>query len=157
MARDFFIAQTLAPFSNDHWSRSTIYDFVNSQRPDAPHFAAIQRLYGTLDHRRTPARLLFTQALEVGADHEVVAYIWDPADDRGHVAIAFPAVMHRASQNSRDTITRTPIFPRQTRPTNAQPADRRANYHPRHATSSYRSPAVARDRWFAPQALKQRF
>ncbi|WP_293003359.1 hypothetical protein [Mycobacterium sp.] len=91
MARDFFIAQTSAPFSSDRWSRSTIYDFVISHRPDAPYTAAIPRLYLTPNHRRTAARLLFSQALEVGAGgHEVVAYIWDPADDRGHVAIAFP-------------------------------------------------------------------
>lgn len=91
MSRDFFIAQTSRPFSSGPWSRSTVYDFVLDRQPAAAQTAAIPRLYVTSDHRRTAARLLFTQAVEVDpSGQEIVAYIWAPADDRGHVAIAFP-------------------------------------------------------------------
>ena len=90
LSRDFFIAQVPDPFSNGRWSRAKVYDYVLEKQPSTT-YTAIPRLYPAPDHRGTPGRLMFTQAIEVDpGGQEVVVYIWDPADDRGHIAIAFP-------------------------------------------------------------------
>lgn len=90
LSRDFFIAQVPDPLSNGRWSRAKVYNYILEKQPDTA-YTAVPRLYPAPDHQGTPGRLMFTQAIEVDpGGQEVVVYIWDPADDRGHVAIAFP-------------------------------------------------------------------
>lgn len=87
LSRDFFIAEVPNQFSGGRWTPADVYDFALTQKPGV----AIPRLYPAPDHRGTPGRLLFTQAMEVDpGGQEVAVHVWDPVDDRGHIAIAYP-------------------------------------------------------------------
>lgn len=76
-------------FRGEHWSLAQVYNYLlkTYQSPTG----IIPRLFPTPSHRGTPARLLFTQAVDVGAGgQEFVVHAWDPRDGRGRIAIAYP-------------------------------------------------------------------
>ncbi|SKY98282.1 Uncharacterised protein [Mycobacteroides abscessus subsp. bolletii] len=72
----------------DWWTESAIYDFIDARRPALRN--RIPRLY-PLRKPASPAQFLGTREPVTIASHGLCAiHIWQPADDRGQIAVVYP-------------------------------------------------------------------
>lgn len=76
----------------NYWRPATIYDFIDSSRPHLR--ARVPRLYPLASSfRGEPAAFLGAEHFEVGGgrlSNQGVLHLWQPADDRGRVIVAYP-------------------------------------------------------------------
>ncbi|MGD9622237.1 MAG: hypothetical protein AB7G47_19610 [Mycolicibacterium sp.] len=87
LVADFFAAQHSA--YDQRWSLADIYSVMLSQHPDRAEYR-IPRLY-PFTTPTGPARLLHTQPARIDElQADFVVHAWDPRDDRGPIAIAYP-------------------------------------------------------------------
>lgn len=72
----------------DWWTESAIYDFINARRPALRN--RIPRLY-PLAKPVAPAHFVGTlEPVEVASQGLCAIHLWQPADDRGQIAVAYP-------------------------------------------------------------------
>lgn len=70
------------------WSLTQVYTYLSTTFGTS---SIVPRLFPTSSHPGTPARLLFTQAVDLSTGgQEFAVHAWDPRDDRGRIAIAYP-------------------------------------------------------------------
>ncbi|MDZ4232992.1 MAG: type II toxin-antitoxin system VapC family toxin, partial [Dietzia sp.] len=87
LVADFFAAHHSE--YDQRWSLADIYTHMASRHPDRAEYR-IPRLF-PLTTPTGPARLLHTQPAHVDAlQAEFVVHAWNPRDDRGPIAIAYP-------------------------------------------------------------------
>lgn len=88
-----FPAPDLKIDRKNYWLPATLYDFIDSSRPHL-RAARIPRLYPLpSSFRHAPAAFLGAERFEVGKAtwwNQGVLHVWQPADDRGRVIVAYP-------------------------------------------------------------------
>lgn len=84
----FLTSYPPSPLRGEQWSLAQVYNYLLSENRSG---GIIPRLFPTSSHPGTPARLLFTQAVDISAGgQEFAVHAWDPRDNRGRIAIAYP-------------------------------------------------------------------